>query len=289
MPDFTRREAIKLATLIGLDAMGHPPVARAESEPLAISERRRVAYEQAVLADRPVAYWRLGEASGPTAVDATRHVHDGKYQGHPTYVEAGAIEGDRNTAVGFHGHEYVEIPNSIHFSQPASRAGLSVEVWMRPDALDFPGETANPYVHWLGKGVAGNDEWGFRFYSLHKDPQHQVLSARPNRISAYIWNPAGGTGAGAYFQDTLVSGRWVHVVACYQPGDKTNPAAGVQIYKDGQFRLGPPSRGTLYSNPEFNVMPAHGAAPVRLGTRDLRSFFRGGLDEVAIYPYVLRR
>jgi hypothetical protein len=37
----------------------------------------------------------------------------------------------------------------------------------------------------------------------------------------------------------------------------------------------------------FLIMPAHGTAPLRLGTRDLGSFLRGGLDEVAIYPYVL--
>jgi hypothetical protein len=290
MPDLTRRQAIGLATVIGLDAMGDP-IAPAAEDPRAIPGRSRIAYEQAVLADRPVAYWRLGEASGPTAVDSTGHGHEGKYHGHPTYGETGAIEGDRNTAVGLHGHEYVEIPDSVHFSQPESHAGLTVEVWMRPDALDFPGEAAHPnddpYVHWLGKGVAGQYEWGFRFYSLHKDPRHQQLSSRPNRISAYLWNPAGGKGAGAYFQDKLVKGRWLHIVACYQPGDKTNPAAGVQVYKDGQFRLGPPSPGTLYSNPEFLVMPAHGTAPVRLGTRDLGGFLRGGLDEVAIYPYVL--
>ncbi|HLJ97394.1 MAG TPA: hypothetical protein VKU02_29820 [Gemmataceae bacterium] len=33
-------------------------------------------------------------------------------------------------------------------------------------------------------------------------------------------------------------------------------------------------------------MPAHGAAPLRLGTEDFSSFFIGGLDEVAIYPRV---
>jgi hypothetical protein len=88
-------------------------------------------------------------------------------------------------------------------------------------------------------------------------------------------------------QDKLVKGRWLHIVACYQRGDRTNPTAGVQIYKDGQFRLGPPSTGTLCSNPKFQVMPAHGPAPLRLGTRDLRSFLHGGLDEIAIYPYVL--
>ena len=34
-------------------------------------------------------------------------------------------------------------------------------------------------------------------------------------------------------------------------------------------------------------MPVHGTAPLRLGTRDKVSFFRGALDEVAIYPRVL--
>ena len=290
MDDLTRREALKLASAAGLAATGSS-MARGTDDPRAIPKRSRDAYERAVLADRPVAYWRLGEASGPTAVDATGHGHNGKYHGHPTYGEAGALAGDRNTAVGLQGQEYVEIPESVHFSQPDSHVGLTVEVWMRPDALDFPGQAAHPnddpYVHWLGKGEKGQYEWGFRFYSLHKDPRHQQPSSRPNRISAYIWNPSGGQGAGAYFQDKLVKSRWLQIVACYQPGDKTNPTAGVQIYKDGQLRLGPPSPGTLYSNPAFNIMPAHGTAPLRLGTLDLGSFLHGGLDEVAIYPYIL--
>ncbi len=79
----------------------------------------------------------------------------------------------------------------------------------------------------------------------------------------------------------------MHIVACYQPGDKdTMPPAGVQIYRDGMFRLGPPSRGTLYST--YGIVPAHGTAPLRLGTRDnVRYTLNGGLDEVAIYPRVL--
>ncbi len=291
MDQMTRREAIRVVSAVGLAAMGLP-VARARAGAGAVTARYRDAYEQVVLADAPVAYWRLGERAGPAAVDATGHGHHGTYRGHPTLGLPGAIRGESDTASGFHGQEYVEIPDSVHFSQPASRAGLTVEAWMRPDVLDFPGQPAtpgaDPYVHWLGKGVTGHYEWGFRFYSRHKDPEQRGLSSRPNRISAYLWNPAGGTGAGAYFQDPLVTGRWIHIVACYEPGDlKTRPAAGVLIYKDGQFRLGPPAPGTLYSNPAFQILPAHGTAPVRLGTRDLGSFLRGGLDEVAIYPYVL--
>jgi hypothetical protein len=51
-------------------------------------------------------------------------------------------------------------------------------------------------------------------------------------------------------------------------------------------RQGPPSSGTLYST--YGIVPAHGTAPLRLGTRDNLSFtLNGGLDEVAIYPRVL--
>jgi hypothetical protein len=111
-------------------------------------------------------------------------------------------------------------------------------------------------------------------------------SRRPNRISAYIWNATGGEGAGAYFQDELPAGRWIHVVACYDPGDRTDPLAGVSIFRDGILRAGPlHSRGARYAS--YDIVATHGAAPLRLGTRDLRSFFGGALDEVAVYPRVL--
>ena len=61
--------------------------------------------------------------------------------------------------------------------------------------------------------------------------------------------------------------------------------AGVRLYVNGVLRQGPPASGTRYSN--FGILPGHGTAPVRLGTRDLASYLHGGLDEVAIYPRVL--
>jgi Concanavalin A-like lectin/glucanases superfamily len=251
-------------------------------------------YSQLVLVKRPVAYWRLGEPSGPTAADASKHGHTGRYVGNPTFGEVGAIRASTNRAVGLNGpssRDYIEIADPGHsaaFSQPTSGHGLSVEVWMRPDALTFAGQTSEKYIHWLGKcdPVSNQCEWGFRFYS-------QDSPSRPNRISAYIWNPDGGEGAGAYFEDTLVAGDWIHIVAVFEPGDQqTQPPAGVHIYRDGVHRLGPPSPGTLYKT--FNISPAHGNAPVRLGTREAAStggaavsYLTGALDEVAIYPRVL--
>jgi hypothetical protein len=277
-PVRTRREVLKMAAMAGLAGV---VVNGKLARPALASD----GYSAAVLAKAPIGYWRLGEAAGPTAADASGLGNDGTYFGNPAFGQPGAITNDPDSAVGFTGpdsQDYVEIldPDSAAYSQPTSGSGLTVEVWMRPDVLTFAGQTSDPYIHWLGKGTPGQFEWALRFYSQD--------SSRPNRISAYIWNPAGGEGAGAYFEDNLTPGEWIHIVACYEPGDKdTLPPAGVHIYKNGVHRLGPPSSGTLYSNPRFNVVPAHGFAPLRLGTRDLGSFLTGGLDEVAIYPRVL--
>ena len=281
----SRREFFKLA------AAGGAGLASIMRGPLVRTARASDQYSSVVLAKGPVGYWRLGEAAGPTAFDSSGLGYDGIYFGNPSFGQAGAIANDPDTAIGLHGYQsgdYVEIPDPpmAEFSQPTSGMGLTVEVWMRPDILVFPGQTAEPYIHWLGKGMPGQYEWALRFYSQD--------SSRPNRISGYIWNPgnpAGGEGAGAYFQDTLTPGAWIHIVVCYEPGDaNTFPAAGVHIYRDGVHKQGPPSSGTLYNDPlgRWMIFPAHGSAPLRLGARnDLNFTLNGGLDEVAIYPRVL--
>ncbi len=238
-------------------------------------------YAKTVLAKRPVAYWRLGEDKGPGARDSTGNGHTGTYRGAPAFRKKGAIESDANTAIRLDGkRSYVEIPGHKSFSQPTSGKGLTVEVWVRPEVLEFEGETDDPHIHWLGKGEPDRHEWALRFYS-------RTSKDRPNRISAYIFNPQGGLGAGAYFQDELTAGQWIHVVACFDPGDANTKGAGVHIYKNGVLRMAPPKPGVLYKNPKWQIRPAHGAAPLRLGTRDRNSFLTGRLDEVAIYPRVL--
>jgi hypothetical protein len=251
-------------------------------------------YSSVVLAKGPVGYWRLGESAGPAAVDASGFGRHGTYNGNPAFGQPGGIVNDPDTAIGCNGpdsRDYVEIadPGDGVFSQPTSGLGLTVEVWMRPDALVFPAQPSGPdfYMHWLGKCVTGSGqcEWGLRFYS--KESQ-----IRSNRISAYLWNADGKEGAGAYFQDDLTDmvGEWMHIVAVYEPGDKDTPGAGVRIYRDGVKKHGPPTQGTRYS--DYDVVPIQGTLPVRLGTRDAATrgeaavgYLTGGLDEVAIYPY----
>lgn len=284
MITISRRDAFRFAALAGAGLVGSGLMKTAYASN---------AYSSVVLAKGPVGYWRLGELAGPTASDSSGDGYDGSYFGNPTLGQPGAINGDPDTAVRFNGpgsRDYVEIPDpadgSSAFSQPTSGLGLTVEAWMRPDVLTFAGETSDIYIHWLGKCVSGSGqcEWGFRFYSLDSP-------TRPNRISAYIWNPGGGLGAGAYFEDPLVAGQWIHVVATYDPGDaNTVPPAAVRIYHNGVPSR--PSSGALYSS--YNIFPVAGTLPVRLATRDAAitgsaavSYFIGALDEVAIYPRVL--
>jgi hypothetical protein len=269
MKTYTRRSMLGVIGAAGASALLSKQALGAAARP----------YSERVLAKRPVAYWQFTEQSGLVALDSVNQQHNGAYKGGVVLGRTGAIHSEPSFAIELNGTDaFVEIPDSAVFSQPTSGQGLTVEAWMRPDVLTFTGETSAHYVHWLGKGASGAYEWGFRFYSQQ--------SPRPNRISAYIWNASGAEGAGAYFQDELKPGVWIHVVATYDPGDASNSSAGVSIYRDGTLRASPAkSPGARYAS--YDIHAAHGPAPLRLGTRDLGSFLAGGLDDVAIYPRVL--
>ncbi len=275
MNTYTRRDLVLMLGSAEVTMLLAKPAFAASTQP----------YSARVLAKQPVGYWRFEEKKGPTAHDLSGGHRDGLFEGGVALRQRGAITSEADAAIGLNGKDgFVEIPDSAVFSQPTSGQGLTVEAWVRPDILTFEGQTDQHYIHWLGKGEPGAFEWGFRFYS--KDSH-----TRPNRISAYIWNATSprhtsNEGAGAYFQDVLTPGAWIHVVACYDPGDSINPGAGVSIYKNGVLRASPlHSLGARYAS--YGIQPTHGNAPVRLGTRDRGSFLAGGLDEVAIYPRVL--
>jgi len=80
------------------------------------------------MADTPLGYWRLGEATGTVAMDQ-RTTHNGTYANNPALSQPGALFRDPATSVGFNGTtQYVEIPTDASLN--ASR--FSVEIWARP-------------------------------------------------------------------------------------------------------------------------------------------------------------
>jgi len=139
---------------------------------------------------------------------------------------------------------------------------------MRPDILTFPNSEGTGYVHWLGKGEVGQQEWTFRMYNETTTD----VPPRPNRISFYVFNLDGGKGVGSYFQEPVQVGEWIHVVGIAD-GENTF------IYKNAVFK-----QSQTYSG---IITPQHGTAPVRIATRDFNSFFLGAIREVTFWNRAL--
>ena len=232
-------------------------------------------YQALVLSAKPVGYWPLTINGN----DSTSYARHARYCGSPEF-----ISDDTGGWLHLDGSSFLEVPGHSDYSQPASLNGLTVEVWMKAHSLHYP--NLKRYIHWLGKGEPQKQEWGFRLYSDD--------GAEPSMVSAYVWNKEGGEGAGAHLRSAISSKQWMHLVACFEPGDASDPDRGVLIYRDGEFQQGPLSPTTLYDHaPRWRIFPASDDAPLRFGTRSdpTRSpqpgCLEGGLAEIAIYPRVL--
>ena len=163
--------------------------------------------------------------------------------------------------------DYIEIPDSTDFSVVTTNS-LTVSAWMRPDVLTFPNFEGTGYVHWMGKGGTGQQEWTCRMYN----ETTADVPPRPNRISFYVFNLQGGKGVGSYFQEPIQVGEWIHVVGIAD-GQNTS------IYKNGVFK-----QSQTYAE---IITPQQGNAPVRIATRDFNSFFLGAIRGVRFWNRAL--
>jgi hypothetical protein len=194
----------------------------------------------------------------------------------------------------FNGRDaYAEVPSITDYSV-STTGELTISAWLRPDTLNFPFvERNSDYIYWLGKGEksgpGGDQEWALRMYN-HYDPLDSP--SRPNRISFYLFNPQGGLGVGSYVQVPVHKGKWIHIVGVAD-GSRT------YLYTDGQYIRCDTYRGLALGSCEIHyqappnqnlqlvINPQAGPAPLRLGTKDLGSFFEGGLTRVRLWNRVL--
>lgn len=223
-------------------------------------------YADAVMGDRPTMFLHDWQ-------DETGN-HHVKRRGQAGIAETALPNGD--VAYQFNGRNWLEISDGGDLS-PAITKTFTLEAWVRPDVLDFQyGERNTGYVYVLGKGKPW--EYAMRMYSTATPTES---TNRRNRVSFYGWSPSGGEGSGAYFQDALVAGEWLHVVCVFDlnPSD-TYPLGFVEIWRDGTKRQ-------RVSMTQFNTVMKAGDAPLRVGTRDMKSFFEGAVGNVAVYDYVL--
>jgi glucose/arabinose dehydrogenase len=232
-----------------LNPCGDPPTegGALRSQDIRSTSGAPASYRTAVLADAPIAYWRLGEASGTVASDETA-AHPGTYVAGPTLGVPGPLVGDANTAMTGNGtSQYVSVADSSAF-RFSGTAPFSAEVWFK--------HTADAtYRRILSAENASGQGW-------------QIYS------QSVAWGfVRNGAGASTEVTDGTPAGSgWVHAVATY---DGTT----MRLYENGvELPNALPSSGSLPSDSTF-VIGRYGGANV--------SHFNGTLDEPSIYNYAL--
>jgi hypothetical protein len=171
-------------------------------------------YKLAVLADKPVAYWRLGEASGTTVADSSGKGITGTIAGGVTLKQAGALTGDADTAAAFNGSTgNVVVPDNAALHTADT---FTLEAWVK--RLSTSSTRADTI---LSKGT-GSYWFGFD----------------GDRLALY--KHSGGLIASANVLSTDTS-SYHHYVA-------TKSGATVHLYIDGVDRTGTLGSGTIASN-----------------------------------------
>jgi hypothetical protein len=228
-------------------------------------------YDSVLLRLDPLAYYHVAGVK-ESETDLVGH-HPGDWTSSGTGLSHVRLP-DGTEVVDFHSGDYLTIPTAPGFSIPTT-GKFTVIAWIRPETLQFVDQQGSGYVHWLGKGEHGAQEWTLRMYSLLN------AEGRPNRISGYAFNLNGGKGSGAYVQDPVHAGHWMMIGFEVDTTSSQQYRTGwVSIFKDGVQRA-------EVGLDQFGVTPQSGPAPVRIGTRDLKSFFQGGIGDVAIFDHLI--
>ena len=195
--------------------------------------------------------------------------------------------------------EYLNILSNPAFSIPTTKY-LTWEVWIRPDVLQFPhSDGTGDYVDIMGKCATYDSpptcEWESRMYNTNTPGE---TPPRPNRMSAYVFNPTAHFGAGADWQPVsglIQAGEWLHIVGEYTtdpsltPADCTNGAqypGVINIWVNGVL-WNQSVHGQTGCMGQFNVIPQANNSPLNVGTMATDTWFEGAIGKVAIYNYLL--
>jgi len=210
-------------------------------------------YAGAVLADKPVAYWRFDEPSGNVAKDSSGNGNDAQYVGGVTLGAPGALAGDSDTAATFDGVTgFVTAGGSFAF---AGLTKFSLEAWVM--ASSIPGYAG---VASKNDAIGGPPSEGFLVFVSPDDGDFgfQRLSG-DNASSAISTASASATS-------------FLHVVVTYDGIDMI-------LYVNGE------PQGTQTAS--FSIEGAMADFVVGAEAGGTANYFAGTLDEVAVYDTAL--
>lgn len=210
-------------------------------------------YKNVILADTPVAYYRMDERAFPEVLDWSGNGNNGTINGGVTLGQPGAIA-DGDTAMKFDGSTgYIQLPTSMTIS-----GQFTVEVW-----ANLSSAGAGPFGM---LGSRGPTDYSFDL-KLGNSSTINIVHSDIGTGSAWLSTAADAS-------TTIFTGVWYHVVYVATSSGYTIYLTGVSI-----------GSGSLIdtpllcdSNHQLRIGSDGSAAP---------EFFNGFLDEVAIYAYAL--
>lgn len=232
-------------------------------------------YAQLVVADNPVAFYRLNDDGSGAAVDAVGSF-DGAFVdtagggGAYTYQADTGIPGGTDTALGIATGATVTIPYALELNPDGD---WSDEVWFSPSSLGADGGDYR---------VILSSE-----YNLFPNPYHGFYIYQvPNGTIAFVPQPGnqfiiGGPNDPAN-ANVLVPGKWYHLVV-------TKTAAAFTVYINGEARASFPVPGSGFIQNGINGDKAVEGGDTVIGRRTDGAFgtFQGIVDETAVYDYAL--
>jgi hypothetical protein len=209
-------------------------------------------YSAEVHADAPRAYWRLGEASGPVAGDEMGAA-PGTYQNGVALGVPGALADDGDTAARFDG-----VDDRVNMGDPASGSldvgtgDFSVELWLKTSV-----RREQAAISKRGPG-----------------PYWQVtVTDDPGRVGRVRMNVSDGAVRRQVYGPTVRvdDGAWHHVVAV------VDRDTAITVYVDG----------AAHATPGAFVGDIGNAAALLVGKSSGYPYFKGDLDEIALYATTL--
>lgn len=233
--------------------------------------RVEAGYVDEVLADNPILYYQVDEASGSTTADNTGTggaALDGQYAGfpHPANANAGlGLDGRIGSAVRFRSDDMDGTLRLADMPATSITGALTLEAWINPDLIN----PAN------ANGIVGKyDGGGNRSYVM--------VIRTDGRLDGTI-SPDGDNFESVVSASTIPTGVWTHVAFVYDPGTGAPDDSTMTVFINGV------ADGT---RSDANVPDAihDSTAVLEVGTffsNNPTTGFDGLIDEVAVYNTAL--